>query len=88
MNLQRRSDGKWVTEVSGRDRAVLRHGLGYLFAHQQASSVCVYGYLDRAEAPRLGTNPIQGVDGIEISVLFDFGVGAIDWRGEWFSPGT
>ena len=50
--------------------------------------MCVYGYLDRAEAPRLGTNPIQGVDGIEISVLFDFGVGAIDWRGEWFNPGT
>ena len=60
----------------------------YLFAHQQASPVYVYGYLDGAEAPRIGTNPIQGVDGIEISVLFDFGVGAIDWRGGWFNPGT
>jgi len=60
----------------------------YLFAHQQASPVYVYGYLDGAEAPRVGTNPIQGVDGIEISILFDFGVGAIDWRGGWFNPGT
>ena len=22
------------------------------------------------------------------SVIFDFGVGAIDWRGAWFNPGT
>ncbi len=60
----------------------------YLFAHQEASPVYVYGYLDGAEAPRVGTNPVQGVDGIEISVLFDFGVGAIDWRGAWFNPGS
>lgn len=29
-----------------------------------------------------------GVDGVEVSVIFDFGVGAIDWRGAWFNPGT
>ena len=23
-----------------------------------------------------------------VSVIFDFGVGAIDWRGAWFNPGT
>jgi hypothetical protein len=29
-----------------------------------------------------------GGDGVEVSVLSDFGVGAIDWRGEWFNPGA
>ena len=31
---------------------------------------------------------LSGVDGVEVSVIFDFGVGAIDWRGAWFNPGT
>jgi len=60
----------------------------YLFAHPQSSPVYVYGYLDGADAPRVSTGPIQGVDGVEISVLFDFGVGAVDWRGGWFNPGN
>jgi hypothetical protein len=60
----------------------------YLFAHPESSPVYVHGYLDGAEAPRVATGPIQGVDGVEISVVFDFGVGAIDWRGGWFNPGS
>lgn len=60
----------------------------YLFAHPETTPVYVYGYLDGADAPRVGTAPVQGVDGIEISVLFDFGVGAVDWRGGWFNPGS
>ena len=31
---------------------------------------------------------VAAVDGVEVSVIFDFGVGAIDWRGAWFNPGT
>ena len=34
------------------------------------------------------TGPVSGVDGVEVSVIFDFGGGAIDWRGAWFNPGT
>jgi hypothetical protein len=60
----------------------------YLFADPMAAPVYVYGYLDGATGPQVSTGPVQGVDGVEVSVLFDFGVGAIDWRGGWFNPGT
>ena len=60
----------------------------YLFADPVAAPVYVYGYLNGAEGPQVTTGPVQGADGIEVSVIFDFGVGAIDWRGAWFNPGT
>ncbi|WP_135468537.1 phage major capsid protein [Crenalkalicoccus roseus] len=60
----------------------------YLFSEPAASPVYVYGYLNGAEGPQVTTGPVQGADGVEISVIFDFGVGAIDWRGAWFNPGT
>jgi hypothetical protein len=53
----------------------------YLFANTETAPVYVYGFLDGAEAPQVSTGPIQGVDAVEISVVFDFGVGAVDWRG-------
>jgi hypothetical protein len=60
----------------------------YLFAEPPTTPVFVYGYLNGAEGPQVTTGPVSGVDGVEVSVLFDFGVGAIDWRGAWFNPGT
>jgi hypothetical protein len=60
----------------------------YLFAEPAATPVYVYGYLNGAEGPQVTTGPVSSVDGVEVSVLFDFGVGAIDWRGAWFNPGT
>ncbi|MCX7275531.1 MAG: hypothetical protein NTV19_20850, partial [Burkholderiales bacterium] len=54
----------------------------------RAAPVYVYGYLNGAEGPQVTTGPVSGVDGVEVSVIFDFGVGAIDWRGAWFNPGT
>ncbi len=60
----------------------------YLVADPLASPIYVYGYLNGAEGPQVTTGPVTGVDGVEISVIFDFGVGAIDWRGAWFNPGT
>jgi HK97 family phage prohead protease len=60
----------------------------YLFADPLAAPVYVYGYLNGAEGPQVTTGPVSGVDGVEVSVIFDFGVGAIDWRGAWFNPGT
>jgi hypothetical protein len=60
----------------------------YLFAEPPTTPVYVYGYLNGAEGPQVTTGPVSGVDGIEVSVIFDFGVGAIDWRGAWFNPGT
>ena len=59
----------------------------YLFADPTAAPVYVYGYLNGAEGPQVTTGPVSGVDGVEVSVIFDFGVGAIDWRGGWFNPG-
>ncbi|GGG50359.1 hypothetical protein GCM10010964_42080 [Caldovatus sediminis] len=60
----------------------------YLFSDPLAAPVYVYGYLNGAEGPQVTTGPVQGADGVEVSVIFDFGVGAIDWRGAWFNPGT
>ncbi|MBR0653348.1 terminase [Roseomonas terrae] len=60
----------------------------YLFSDPVAAPVYVYGYLNGAEGPQVATGPVQGADGVEVSVIFDFGVGAIDWRGAWFNPGT
>ncbi len=60
----------------------------YLFAEPMAAPVYVYGYLNGAEGPQVTTGPVSGVDGVEVQVIFDFGVGAIDWRGAWFNPGT
>ena len=54
----------------------------YLLADPETAPVFVYGFLEGAKGP------IQGVDGVEISVVFDFGVGAVDWRGDWFNPGV
>ncbi|MBS7790308.1 terminase [Roseococcus sp. SDR] len=60
----------------------------YLFADPANAPVYVYGYLNGAEGPQVTTGPVQGVDGVEVQVIFDFGVGAIDYRGGWFNPGT
>ncbi|CAH0126863.1 prohead protease/major capsid protein fusion protein [Roseomonas sp. CECT 9278] len=60
----------------------------YLFSDPLSAPVYVYGYLNGAEGPQVSTGPVQGADGVEVSVIFDFGVGAIDWRGAWFNPGT
>jgi hypothetical protein len=60
----------------------------YLFADPVNAPVYVYGYLNGAEGPQVTTGPVSGVDGVEVSVIFDFGVGAIDWRGGYFNPGT
>jgi hypothetical protein len=60
----------------------------YLFSDPLSAPVYVYGYLNGAEGPQVTTGPVSGVDGVEVSVIFDFGIGAIDWRGAWFNPGT
>ena len=59
----------------------------YLFADPITAPVYVYGFLNGAEGPQVTTGPVSGVDGVEVSVIFDFGVGAIDWRGAWFNAG-
>jgi len=59
----------------------------YQFSDPLAAPVYVYGYLNGAEGPQVTTGAVSGVDGVEVSVIFDFGVGAIDWRGGWFNAG-
>jgi len=60
----------------------------YVFAEPSVTPVYVYGYLNGVEGPQVTTGPVQGADGVEISVVFDFGVGAVDWRGAYFNPGN
>jgi len=50
----------------------------YLFAEPPTTPVYVYGYLNGAEGPQVTTGPVPGADGVEVSVIFDFGTGAID----------
>ena len=59
----------------------------YLLADPKTAPVFTYGFLEGAAGPQVATGPIQGVDGVKISVVFDFGVGAVDWLGGWFNPG-
>lgn len=47
----------------------------YLFSKPSAAPVYVYDYLNGAEGPQVTTSPVSGVDGVEVSVIFDFGVG-------------
>jgi len=58
----------------------------YLLADPETAPVFVYGVLEGATGPQVATGPIQGVDRVEISVMFNFGVGAVDWRRRWFNP--
>ena len=67
---------------------LIQNNRWYLFSDPLSAPVYVYGYLNGAEGPQVATGPVSGVDGVEVSVIFDFGVGAIDWRGAWFNPGT
>ncbi|PZR10387.1 MAG: terminase [Azospirillum brasilense] len=67
---------------------LIQNNRWYLFSDPFSAPVYVYGYLNGAEGPQVTTGPVSGVDGVEVSVIFDFGVGAIDWRGAWFNPGT
>jgi hypothetical protein len=67
---------------------LIQNNRWYLFSDPLSAPVYVYGYLNGAEGPQVTTGPVQGADGVEVSVIFDFGVGAIDWRGAWFNPGT
>lgn len=67
---------------------LIQNNRWYLFSDPLSAPVYVYGYLNGAEGPQVTTGPVSGVDGVEVSVIFDFGVGAIDWRGAWFNPGT
>lgn len=67
---------------------LIQNNRWYLFSDPVSAPVYVYGYLNGAEGPQVTTGPVSGVDGVEVSVIFDFGVGAIDWRGAWFNPGT
>lgn len=60
----------------------------YLFADPASAPVYIYGYLNGAEGPQVTTGPVQGVDGVEVQVIFDFAAGAVDYRGGWFNQGT
>ncbi|WP_424138659.1 prohead protease/major capsid protein fusion protein [Roseomonas chloroacetimidivorans] len=60
----------------------------YLFADPNSAPVFVYGFLNGAEGPQIRTERVSGHDGVQVEVIHDFGVGAIDFRGGYFNPGT
>jgi len=43
--------------------------------------------LNGAEGPQVTTGLVSAIDGVAVSVVLDFGGGAIDWRGAWFNSG-
>ena len=43
----------------------------YLFSDPMAVPVYVYGYLNGAEGPQVTTGNVQGVDGVEVSVILE-----------------
>lgn len=59
----------------------------YLFATE--TRPYVYGFVSEREAPQVRSyGQIPGADGVQIDVVHDFGVGAIDFRGAYFNPGA
>lgn len=60
----------------------------YLFADPEVAPVFVYGYLDGAEGPQVSTAYPHEYDGVDVKVIMDFAVNAIDYRGGYFNPGA
>jgi hypothetical protein len=48
----------------------------------------VYGFLAGSNGPRTKVYSPFGVQGVQVSLEHDFGVGAIDYRGGYRNPGT
>jgi len=60
----------------------------YLFADPAAAPAFVYGYIGGVAGPRVDTRAGWEVEGAEMRVSLDFGVGAIDSRGAFRSTGA
>ena len=59
----------------------------YLFADPAAVANFEVAYLASAPAPQMESRPGWDVLGVEFRCVFDFGVGAIDWRGGFTNEG-
>jgi hypothetical protein len=60
----------------------------YLFASPSSAPAFVYGYIGGMEGPRTDTRAGWEVEGMEVRVSLDFGVGAVDYRGAFRSTGA
>jgi HK97 family phage prohead protease len=68
--------------------ANLTGNVWYLFADPLDAPCFVYGYLGDATAPMLAQESPLTVDGVDLRVLHDFGVGQIDYRGGYKNAGA
>ncbi len=59
----------------------------YLFADPASVANFEVAYLASAPAPQMEARPGWDVLGVEFRTVFDFGVGAIDWRGGFTNEG-
>jgi hypothetical protein len=60
----------------------------YLFADPAAAPVYVYGYVGGNEGPVVRQGQPMGRDGVQIDVIHDFAVGAVDFRGGYYNAGA
>ncbi len=60
----------------------------YLMADPARVPCFIYGFLNGASGPRVRTYEPFGVQGVQVSLEHDFGVGAIDFRGAYRNPGA
>jgi HK97 family phage prohead protease len=59
-----------------------------LFADPQIAPTIVYGYLRDSNGPQIVQFQPANIDGIQLRVLHDFGVGVVDYRGTYRNLGA
>lgn len=81
-----------INTFKGRLRLVVSHHLTgnewYLIADPAMNPALIYGYLEGNEGPRVESRQGFEIEGIEIRVAHDFGVGAVDYRGLYRNAGA
>ncbi|MCA6305668.1 MAG: hypothetical protein IM628_12755 [Phenylobacterium sp.] len=60
----------------------------YLFADPALFPTFIYGYLAGAEGPQMMSEEGFTYDGVNMRVMLDYAVGAIDYRGAYRNPGA
>lgn len=60
----------------------------YAFANPDLEPVLEVGFLDGIEEPQIASKEAFRSNGMQWRVIFDYGVGAVGWRGAWKNAGA